>query len=155
VVTFTDLSTPTGSIVGWNWNLGDGTTSTNQNVQYYYDNNGVFTVQLAITDASGCMDTVSKEIIVVLLPQVPTAFTPNGDGHNDFLFVKGGPFQTLYFRVYNNWGQLLFETTDQKVGWDGTYKGEKVQLGVYVWVFDVDMFDGTHIRKTGDITILK
>jgi len=155
VVTFTDLSTPTGSIVGWNWNLGDGTTSTNQNVQYYYDNNGVFTVQLAITDASGCMDTVSKEIIVVLLPQVPTAFTPNGDGHNDFLFVKGGPFQTLYFRVYNNWGQLLFETTDQKVGWDGTYKGEKVQLGVYVWVLDVDMFDGTHIRKTGDITILK
>ena len=92
---------------------------------------------------------------MVLLPQVPTAFTPNGDGHNDLLYVKGGPFQTMFFRVYNSWGEKLFESTDQAEGWDGTYKGEKMPLGVYVWILDVDMFNGEHIRKTGDITILK
>lgn len=154
-VQFTDLSTPTGSITSWNWSYGDGNGSVIQHPSYVYNNNGFFTVQLAITDNGGCSDTVSKEIIVVLLPQVPTAFTPNGDGHNDKLFVKGGPFKTMYFRAYNSWGEKLFETTDQAEGWDGTYKGDKVQLGVYVWILDVEMFDGEKIRKTGDITILK
>ncbi len=154
-VTFTDLSTPTGSISTWNWNYGDGNGSTSQNPSYIYDDKGNFIVQLAIMDNGGCVDTVRKEIIVVLLPKVPTAFTPNGDGHNDMLFVKGGPFKTMYFRTYNSWGEILFETTEQDKGWDGTYKGQKVPLGVYVWILDVDMFNGDHIRKTGDITILK
>ena len=151
----TDQSTPTGSIVSWTWAYGDGNGSTNQNPSYIYDDKGQFTIQLAIMDNGGCADTVRKLITVVLLPKVPTAFTPNGDGHNDELFVKGGPFVSLYFRVYNDWGQLLFETTDQAVGWNGAFKGQPAPLGVYVWILDVEMFNGDKIRKTGDITILK
>ena len=154
-VNFNDLSTPTGSITGWTWNYGDGNGATVQNPSYIYDNNGFLTVQLAVKDANGCADTIRKEIIVVLLPQVPSAFTPNSDGANDVLKVKGGPFKTMYFRVYNNWGEKLFESTKQEDGWDGTYKGERVQLGVYVWILDVEMYDGQQIRKTGDVTILK
>ncbi len=154
-VTFSDLSTPTGSIVTWNWQYGDGNGSTVQNPSYIYDNKGFFTVQLAIIDAGGCADTIRKDITVMLLPMLPTAFTPNADSHNDVLYVKGGPFKSMYFRVYNSWGEKLFESTKQEDGWDGNYKGDKVQIGVYVWILDVEMYDGQQIRKTGDVTILK
>jgi gliding motility-associated-like protein len=155
-VQFTDLSTPTGSITAWNWLYGDGNGTNIQNPAYVYDNNGIYTVQLSIIDNGGCVDTIRKEIMVTLLPMLPSAFTPNGDGHNDTLFVKGGPFKSMYFRVYNSWGEVLFESTKQENGWDGTYKGSKVPLGVYVWILDVELYNNDkQIRKTGDITILK
>ena len=156
-VSLTDLSTPAASIVSWWWNFGDSipTTSLLQNPNTFYTNQGIYTLTLAVLDNKGCADTIRKDIQVTLLPAVPTAFTPNGDGVNDFLFVKGGPFVSMAFRVYNNWGELLFNTTDQKVGWDGKYKGQPVSLGVYVWILDADLYSGEHVRKTGDITILK
>jgi gliding motility-associated-like protein len=86
---------------------------------------------------------------------LPSAFTPNGDGSNDTLYVKGGPFVKMSFRVYNNWGELLFSSDDQEKGWDGKYKGQPVPLGVYVWILDVDLYNGQSVRKTGDITVLK
>lgn len=155
IVYFSDFSTPAGTIASWYWNFGDSISSSNQNPQHYYNNQGDFTVSLTITDQSGCTDTIRKPISVTLLPLVPTAFSPNKDGSNDFLFVKGGPFEKMYFRVYNSWGALLFETRDQKVGWDGTFKGEDQPMGVYVWVLDVDMYNNKSVRKTGDVTILR
>ncbi len=155
-VYFSDFSsTPSGSVTTWYWNFGDSISSNVQNPQHFFNNQGDYTVTLIVTDQSGCSDTLRKPITVTLLPQVPTAFTPNKDGHNDLLFVKGGPFENLYFRVYNSWGTLLFETTDQKIGWDGTYKDEAQPMGVYVWVLDVDVFNNKSVRKTGDVTILR
>lgn len=154
-VAFTDLSTSQGIVINWNWNFGDTTLSNQQNPVHAYQSQGNYIVTLVITDQYGCVDTVKKDISVVLLPQVPTGFTPNGDGKNDFLFVKGGPFEKFRFRVYNNWGELLFETNDQKVGWDGTYKGSPQPLGVYVWVLDVETFNKKQINKSGDVTLMR
>jgi len=153
-VFFTDLSGPGGSIISWNWSF-DNSTSTLQNPENVFIDKGEYTVNLAVKDVNGCMDTVSKAILVTLLPMVPNAFTPNNDGHNDLLFVKGGPFVKMSLRVYNNWGEMVFDTNDQDKGWDGKYKGEPVPLGVYVWILDVDMYNGKSVRKTGDVTILK
>ena len=88
---------------------------------------------------------------------LPTGFSPNGDGHNDTLFVKGGPFKSFYFRVYNNWGEKIFESTKQEEGWDGTYKGQSTPLGAYAWILDVELYNDNNrkIRKTGDVTIVK
>jgi len=152
---FSDFSTPTGQITTWFWNFGDSITSNQQNPSHFYNNQGSFTITLTILDQSGCADTIRKEISVTLLPQVPTAFSPNSDGQNDLLFVKGGPFQNMMLRVYNSWGELLFETNDQTKGWDGTFKGEGCPVGVYVWVLDVDLYNNKSVRKTGDVTILR
>lgn len=152
----TDQSTPLGTITNWQWEFGDSTSSTSQNPSHLYDNKGVFTITLSIIDVNGCTDTISKDVFVTLLPLVPTGFSPNGDSHNDVLYVKGGPFKSFFFRVYNNWGEKIFESTDQDKGWDGTYKGQPCPLGAYAWILDVELFnDGKTIRKTGDITIVK
>jgi gliding motility-associated-like protein len=92
---------------------------------------------------------------VALLPQVPTAFTPNNDNNNDLLFVKGGPFHSMLFRVYDNWGVLIWETTDQTKGWDGKKNGQDQPVGVYVWTLDVEMYNNRTVKKNGDVTLIR
>lgn len=155
VINFTDLSTPQSTIAGWYWNFGDTLLSSQQNPSHAYLNQGQYTIVLVVTDQWGCKDTAKKDISISLLPQVPTAFTPNGDGANDQLFVRGGPFEKMHFRVYNNWGELVFETNDQKIGWNGTVSGVEQPMSVYVWVLDVETFNKKTIHKSGDVTLLK
>jgi len=155
VIQFTDQSTPQSTLVQWYWNFGDTLLSNMQNPSHSYLNQGSYQIVLVVTDQWGCKDTAMKEISISLLPQVPTAFTPNGDGANDFLFVRGGPFEKLHFRVYNNWGQMVFETNDQKIGWDGTVSGVEQPMSVYVWVLDVQTYNKKMIHRSGDVTLLK
>ncbi|MBK9283603.1 MAG: PKD domain-containing protein [Sphingobacteriaceae bacterium] len=152
---FSDFSTPSANINSWFWQFGDETTGTGNAPSHSYPNAGTFTILLTVTDNNGCTDTVSHAIEITLLPQVPTAFTPNGDNNNDLLFVKGGPFNKILFRVYNNWGELLFETTDQNVGWDGKKNGKEQPLGVYVWTLDVEMYNNRQVKKNGDVTLMR
>lgn len=155
-VYFSDFSTPTGGVTGWSWNFGDESGSSfSQNPTHSFLNPGSFVITLTVFDTNGCSDTTSKRIEVNLLPQVPTAFTPNNDNNNDLLFVKGGPFDKLVFKVYNNWGELLFETNDQKKGWDGTKNGIQQPVGVYVWTLEADMYNNRVIKKHGDVTLIR
>ncbi len=72
---------------------------------------------------------------------VPTAFTPNGDGINDVIYVDGWGIKKLnYFRIYNRWGQLLFESNDIKVGWDGTYNGVPQNMETYVYQVSAETY---------------
>jgi gliding motility-associated-like protein len=152
---FSDFSTPTSAIQGWYWEFGDEGTSDIQAPSHSYQLAGIYNVTLTVTDDAGCRDTIAKTIEITLLPQVPTAFTPNGDGNNDLLFIKGGPFQRLTFKVYNSWGELLFETTDQSIGWDGKKNGVDQPLGSYVWTLVVDMYNNRQIKKNGDVSIIR
>jgi gliding motility-associated-like protein len=152
---FTDLSSGPASIVNWYWAFGDSTAANTQNPTHAYNAIGDISVLLVVKDINGCLDSARKDISIILLPDVPTAFSPNGDGQNDFFLVRGGPFKTINVRVYNNWGQLIFETNDQLDGWDGKFKGIDQPLGVYVWVVEVEMLNGKSIKKTGDVTLLR
>jgi len=154
-VYFSDFSAPTGSISSWLWSFGDETAGDGPSPTHVYQNSGVYLITLTVYDNNGCSDTISKEIQVQTLPQVPTAFTPNKDNNNDLLFVKGGPFEKITFRVYNNWGELLFETNDQSIGWDGTKNGKDQPVGVYVWTLVVDMYNNRQVKKNGDVTIIR
>ncbi|MBK6985081.1 MAG: gliding motility-associated C-terminal domain-containing protein [Bacteroidetes bacterium] len=102
---------------------------------------------LVVKDINGCLDSARQDISIVLLPDVPTAFSPNGDSQNDFFLVRGGPFKSINVRVYNNWGQLIFETNDQLQGWDGKFKDIDQPVGVYVWVVEVEMLNGKTVKK--------
>ncbi len=154
-VYFSDFSSPVGLINQWIWSFGDESFGNVQSPTHTYNNSGSYDITLTIFDDQGCRDTITKRIEVTLLPQVPSAFTPNGDGYNDLLFVKGGPFQKIKFKVYNNWGELIFETEDQTRGWDGKKNGEDQPVGVYVWTLEVDMYNNRVIRKNGDVTLIR
>jgi gliding motility-associated-like protein len=154
-VNFTDLSSGPASLVNWYWAFGDSTAANTQNTSHAYNNQGDFSVLLVVKDINGCLDSARKDISIVLLPDVPTAFSPNGDSENDLFLVRGGPFKSIVVRVYNNWGQLIFETNDQLEGWDGKFKGIDQPLGVYVWVVEVEMLNEKIIKKTGDVTLLR
>lgn len=154
-VYFSDFSTPNNTISYWYWNFGDSISSSAQNPQHFYANQGMYYVTLTVIDENGCWDSITKSIEVTLLPLVPTAFSPNQDGANDLLFVKGGPFENMKFRVYNNWGEMVFETTDQKTGWDGIYNSQPAPIGVYVWTLEVDIYNNKSVKKTGDVTLLR
>ncbi|MET6999515.1 gliding motility-associated C-terminal domain-containing protein [Chitinophaga defluvii] len=86
---------------------------------------------------------------------VPNLFSPNGDGANDVLLVYSTAIAQMEFRVYNQWGQLVFTSKDQRQGWDGTMGGQKQPVGVYVYALRATMQDGTVVNKRGNVTLLR
>jgi len=153
-VNFTDQSTG-NPVTDWLWDFGDGTLDNFQNTSNNYADGGTYIVVLTIEDINGCKDTALQHLEVVLPPVLPTAFTPNGDGENDVFRVRGGPFNAVIFSIYNNWGELIFQTNDALIGWDGTYKGNDSPLGVYTWTFEIEIVGGEIIKKSGDVTLIR
>ncbi|PYF70025.1 Ig-like domain-containing protein [Pedobacter nutrimenti] len=86
---------------------------------------------------------------------VPNTFTPNGDGNNDVFYAYGNTIAKLKMRIYNQWGQFIFESQNIQTGWDGTYKGQLQPTGVYVYLLDLEFTDGTTSTKKGTITLLR
>ncbi len=153
VIQFTDLST---NPVSWSWNFSDNSSNALiQNPTHAYNIAGIYPVTLIITDKNGCVAKVTKEIIIALPPLVPNGFSPNGDGQNDMFYVLGGPFIKCHLKVFNNWGELIFESFEQKNGWDGKRNGVEQPLGVYVWVVDAESENGDTYKKSGDVTLIR
>lgn len=86
---------------------------------------------------------------------VPNAFTPNGDGENDVLYVYGEMIYGILFRIYDRWGELVFETTDRNGGWDGTFRGKLLDPDVYDYYLRVDCIDGIQNIIKGNITLMR
>jgi len=86
---------------------------------------------------------------------VPNAFTPNGDGENDVVFVRGGGITDLTFSIFNRWGEEVFKTEDQSVGWDGTYKGNPAEPAVFVYQLQAICADGDTYSEKGNITLIR
>ncbi|GIV35192.1 MAG: hypothetical protein KatS3mg031_2727 [Chitinophagales bacterium] len=105
------------------------------------------TYTLIVTDSINCTDTleVSVHVESAQLPllYVPNAFSPNRDGINDEFKVEIRNFTHFRLRIFNRWGEKLFETTDPTVGWDGTYRGKECNPGVYVYHVEADFNDNT------------
>jgi gliding motility-associated-like protein len=86
---------------------------------------------------------------------VANAFSPNNDGHNDVLKVQGICLQSMVFMIFNRWGEKVFETTDQNIGWDGTYKGSEMNTGVYVFRLEGKTYDGQGYSLKGNVTLIR
>ncbi|MDG2330646.1 MAG: PKD domain-containing protein [Flavobacteriales bacterium] len=153
-VYFYDQST-NGPIVDWYWDFGDDIGGNNQNEVHDYANGGSYEVILMVTDLNACTDSIAQTIHISLLPVLPTAFTPNGDGENDVFLIRGGPFDAVEFNIYNNWGQLIFQSFDPELGWDGKFNTQDAPLGVYTWTFTVQLAGGRVIVKEGDVTLMR
>ncbi|MBS1504692.1 MAG: gliding motility-associated C-terminal domain-containing protein, partial [Bacteroidetes bacterium] len=86
---------------------------------------------------------------------VPNAFTPNGDGKNDILYVYSSAIKSLKFYVYDQWGELIFTSQSMAAGWDGTYKGAAEPVGVYVYYVEAIANDGKTLKKKGTVTLIR
>lgn len=158
-ISFSDLSS--GS-VQWGWMFGDGFgTSTDQTPVYTYSDTGSYTVTQIVTNSFGCADTATQVLTIeeeddgYYPPSVPTGFSPNGDGDNDVLFVLGGPFLEVELKVYNNWGNLIFESVDEDVGWDGTWDGKDQPNGDYIYTVKARTIDGKEFKDHGSVSIIR
>ena len=112
---------------------------------------------VTVTDQAGC--SVGDSVTLTILPEVlliPTAFSPNNDGINDIFRPLNKNLAKLDLQVYDRWGQKIFETDVLGDGWDGTYKGIKQDLGVYVWQaqYQLKGFDKT-FSESGNVTLVK
>jgi gliding motility-associated-like protein len=161
-VMFASSSSTTPHVTGWAWNFGDTTFSAIKDPNHTYKDTGTFYVTLVVKSDSGCVasyrDTVhvvacSDIIPIVSNPAVPSGFTPNGDGKNDILFVKGGPFKTIEFRIFNEWGNQIFKSDLQSTGWDGTFKHAPQAAGRYLWTLTGEAVDGRQIRMSGEVIL--
>ena len=93
--------------------------------------------------------------IINALLDVPSAFTPGKFGINGIVSVKGFGIKEMQWRIYNRWGEKVFESTNPADGWNGYYKGKLQPMDVYTYTLDVIFSDGNKVKKTGDITLIR
>lgn len=125
---------------GYIWNYGDGSTSNSMEEAHLYNNcNSGFTITLYASSLHGCLDSISQSITYQepLIYYVPNTFTPDQDEFNQQwlpIFTSGFEPYDYHLSIYNRWGELIWETFNPYIGWDGTY-GQKteVQEGTYTW----------------------
>ncbi|MEO7769163.1 MAG: PKD domain-containing protein, partial [Ferruginibacter sp.] len=146
----------TGAI-SYLWNFGDGQTSTDTDPSHQYGATGTYNTCLIATNVAGCSDTFCLDVTAVVLPllDVPNAFTPGRFGTNSVVKVVGFGIGKMDWRIYNRWGQRVFASASQAIGWDGTFNGALQPLDVYTYTLDVEFTDGKKVKKTGDISLLR
>jgi gliding motility-associated-like protein len=115
------------------------------------------TYTVVMTDENGCTDSDTVMVLVNFIEGVgvPSAFSPNGDGENDVLFVKGYAIESIAFTVYNRYGEVVFFTTDQNIGWDGTFQNRNENPGVFTWVLQYEFINGNTGMKKGNTTLIR
>jgi gliding motility-associated-like protein len=144
----------------YHWFFGDGDstrTTTMENVMYQYNATGTYTALLITFNQFGCTDTARHTVEALIDPllDVPNAFTPGRGNRASIVKVAGFGIEKMTWRIYNRWGQKVFETTNRNTGWDGTFQGKLQPMDVYTYTLDVVFTDGRPLRKTGDITLIR
>lgn len=107
--------------------------------------------------ADGCAIRDSALVTVKFrdVIDVPNSFSPNGNGLNERVYVKGPGIKDMTFRVFDRYGALVFESTDQEDGWDGTFKGKPLNPGAFLWTLEYVLIDGVAASKSGTVTLYK
>lgn len=162
-VVFTDRST--GNIISYSWDFGDGfrsiepTPAPKQYPRLTGARTRGYTVKLVVENDHHCFDTAVHQLTVVnsCYVEVPNAFTPNNDGKNDQLYPLNAYKATdLDFRIFNRYGQLIFQTSNWTRKWDGTFNGRQQATGVYVWMLRyTDWYTGQKVFKKGTTVLIR
>ncbi|MBR8537541.1 PKD domain-containing protein [Carboxylicivirga sediminis] len=157
--------------INYLWDFGDGNTSTEHSIQYAYQDPGSYDVTLIAINDKGCKDSLTIRNAVTAKEagriDFPNSFTPNPNGSNGGVYVPGSPENHVFypfvtegvveyeFRVYSRWGEILFESTDINIGWDGYFRGKLCPGGVYIWKVYCRYSNGLTETLTGDVTLFR
>lgn len=150
-VTFTDSSL---NAAYWNWNFGNGNTSSETDPQHIYNAEGSYTVTLIIESAEGCFDTAYTTINVIDGLTIPNVFTPNGDGANDLFEINGTNFKNFDATIFDRWGLLVFESSSAQVSWNGkTLTGSWATEGTYFLTLKITLLDDSVVTYSGFLNL--
>ena len=151
----------TGDIGSYTWTPATGLSA--DNIDDPFATPAASTVYtLSVVSTAGCKASGEITVKVYTDIRIPNAFTPNGDGHNDVFYVMGGPTGSLIkdFSVYDRWGLRVFQvhdvaSGDPAFGWNGTYKGNEVPPGTYVYVLTMSLAGGTAEIYKGTVILIR
>ncbi|MFA6059091.1 MAG: PKD domain-containing protein [Taibaiella sp.] len=151
-VILTNLAPPASESYHLRWSTGDTTTSLK------VVHPGTYQLQV-IANLSGCAGTESITVQKDCYTDIPNAFTPNGDGYNDYFFPRqylSKGVATFKFILLNRWGQIIFETRNSNGrGWDGRFNQKDQPGGVYIYLMEVSFYNGKTETYKGSVTLVR
>lgn len=159
IFTFKNISRAPAGLFSSTWDFGDGTISNLPDPVHQYSDVGVYDVKLSIVDSNGCTHVTEKknfvevELLVGVVP--PNAFSPNGDGANDFFYIESSNMRNWYIIMLDRWGNKVYESTDLNFRWDGTNNGQPVPEGLYIYQLTGMALDGHPVERTGTVTLIR
>lgn len=119
------------------------------------------TYYVEVADSQGCRKRDSVVVVVLKTPCessnifIPNGFSPNGDGKNDVLYLRGNNISNIYFVVYDRWGQKVFESRELAKGWDGMYKGKQLDPAVFAYYAEGECVGGEQFFVKGNVTLIR
>jgi gliding motility-associated-like protein len=139
------------------WNFGDGQGTNEFSPSHTYQDTGRFQVRLIVVTENGCRDTAYSKVIVGadFTIYIPNAFTPNGDGLNDYFFVKWIGVKEFHVMLFDRWGLMIYESFDPNFRWDGSLHDKVCQEGVYVYVIEARGYLSEKVKRGGSVTLLR
>ena len=146
-------------LIEWENALGESICTNCTNLHLRVTESTTYTVHL--TNEYGCRssDTVTLTVRTDCVDAdflVPNIISPNGDGVNDFFYVLPQfDVDLKWLRIYDRWGELIFSADDFNQKWDGTFKGQPLNPGVYVYYLEVSCPNQSPYKKLGNVTIIK
>jgi gliding motility-associated-like protein len=146
------------NVLSYMWDFGDSDTSTTWSPNHEYADTGTYEITLMLISPHGCVDTVRGLVRVEdnFSFYVPNAFTPNGDGVNDYFRGYGVAIRNYQMRIYNRWGELVYVTNNYEKPWDGRVNNnDVVQNDVYVYRIDLTDHHGDTHTYVGDVSVIK
>lgn len=148
---------PAGGSYTYSWSPASYLSCNNcPSPDFYAVQSTLYTV--LVTDDNGCTATAQKQISVITdkVVFIPNVFTPNNDNANDVWFVYT-PVPTVYYhvRVFNRWGEKVYDSYNITEGWDGKYKSDNSPNGIYTYVIDFTFIDGDNRTYKGSLTVLR
>ena len=141
----------------YQWFFGDGHSSTQVHPNNTYDNPGTYTVTLIATNDIGCKDTVQKPITIEeeYWVYIPNTFTPDGNIVNNYFEISTINIKQIEVSIYNRWGQMIYNSTNLRDKWDGTYKDYMVPDGTYTYKVHFVSTSGVEDTLLGHINVLR
>jgi gliding motility-associated-like protein len=153
-VNFTNNST---NFSTYAWNFGDNTTSADLNPTHIFTEDGVFNTVLTVNDTNGCVLTTNADIVVRsdISYFIPNVFTPNSDSINDYFNIVGTGINSIKGRIFNRWGQEVYNWDSLQKGWDGNSNGTESPSAVYFYLINLNVSNGTERVERGTVTLLR
>ena len=156
------INSSSNDVTSWSYDFGDGSVETFEEGIHEYADWTNYSILQTVSNVFGCTDTASYSVTVLpsIIVNIPNAFTPDGNGHNDLFFpvLYGSDILFFEFDIYDRWGRLMYEAASTEDGWDGTIRetGEMAPCGVYNWKMSVRTVDQPLMKTSmGSVMLIK